>query len=376
MLKLMMALLTALFSVTLHAQERFILESKDLDKVRNEVHKAGGKVLREMEVIGGLVTELPAGAVKALQKKNPELKAYEDLELHLVIDAESRAKKVPGGTTVQPAQSVPWGIAAVRSREANQIVQGVGVKVCVIDTGISKKHPDLEMNIVGGRNWVFQKGAVDPNAYEDDNGHGSHVAGTIAALDNDIGVVGVAPMASLYAAKVLNKSGSGRLSDIADAIHHCVIEGVQVINMSLGAKADPTADSPMKTAVQEAVLSGVTVVVAAGNEGQDISNTVPAGYPEVIAVAAVNKDFEFASWSNYGLSEDDFSAPGVGILSTWKGTGYNTISGTSMASPHVVGVVALRISAMSLGLIGNDLGKSVSVQGAGLIDALATVLNH
>ena len=146
--------------------------------------------------------------------------------------------------------------------------------------------------------------------------------------------------------------------------------------MSLGATQSPSLDSPLRQAVENAVAAGVVVVAAAGNEGESIDMKVPAGYSGVIAVAASDAQDQFPSWSNFGLNSDDVTAPGVSIYSTWKGSSYSTISGTSMASPHVAGVVALKISSQSLGLKTIDLGRSLSVQGAGLIDALATVQNQ
>ncbi|HEX4923913.1 MAG TPA: S8 family serine peptidase, partial [Bdellovibrionales bacterium] len=224
-----------------------------------------------------------------------------------------------------------------------------------------------------GRNYIVNKGVVDPSAWNDDNGHGSHVAGTIAAADNAIGAVGVAPDARLWAVKVLNRRGTGYLSDIADGIAECVRAGSDVINMSLGATADPAQDSPMKNAIDAAVAAGVKVVVAAGNEGQNINQTVPAGYSNVIAVSAIDSADQFPSWSNYGLSLKDYAAPGVSIYSTWKSGGYNTISGTSMASPHVAGVVALQLASGRPALGYVDIMAAVSRQGRGRIDALLTV---
>lgn len=357
--------------------EQVILLHSDTSAVAADVIRGGGAYLRNMEVVNGVVASLPPGLAKQLETKFRGLKAIPDIEFSIVNPSLSVNAKPGGGTVApQPPQSVPWGIAAIKSRAANGINRGAGVKVCVIDTGVDKIHPDLQANIAGGRNFVFAKGTVDPNNWSDDNGHGSHVAGTIAALDNSIGVVGVAPDAKIYAVKVLNSRGSGSLSDVADGVGACVAAGAKVINMSLGATSDPAADSPLKTAIANAQAAGVIVVVAAGNEGQDISRTVPAGYPATIAVAAVDSAFKFPSWSNFGLSADDYTAPGVSVLSTWKSGQYNTISGTSMASPHVAGVAALMLSSGGIGFKAVDLFKTVSIQGAGLVDALATVENQ
>jgi subtilisin len=371
-----------LFSATVFAnahasagQMRMILEHKDTKAVGNEVAKSGGQVIRSMEAVKGIVVNIPTEALNGLRNRFPDLQITEDITMEIPVRTMS-AKGRPGPSTQPPPQEVPWGVTAIDARIAHVKSRGAGVQVCIVDSGIDKTHPDLQGNIVGGRNFVASKNRIDSTAWNDDNGHGSHVAGTVAAIDNSIGVVGVAPAAKLYGVKVLNSRGSGYLSDVADGVRECVRAGSHVINMSLGASSDPTKDSPLKTAVLNAIGSGVVVVVAAGNEGQDVKNTVPAGFPETIAVAAVDANMNFPSWSNFGLDTDDFSAPGVSVKSTWMSGGYNTISGTSMAAPHVAGVVALKISSGSLGLVSHTLGRSISVEGSGLIDALDTVNNR
>lgn len=351
--------------------ERYILESESASELEVAVAAERGSVVRRMETINGVVAYLPTQAAERLQNKFGDLKFSPDIEM-LGVPSEVSASGKPGGTAPPVVQSIPWGISRIGAREANAFNKGLGVKVCVVDSGIDKTHPDLIANIDGGRNFVVIKGRLSADNWNDDNGHGSHVAGTIAAVENLIGVVGVAPEAKLFAAKVLDSRGSGYLSDVADGITACVSAGAKVINMSLGASGDPNADSPLKTAIINAQAAGVLVVVAAGNEGQDIKNTIPAGYPSVIAVSALNSSDQFASWSNFGLDENDFAAPGVNILSTWKGGQYNTISGTSMASPHVAGVAALHLSAQSPLMKAINLGFSLSEQGQGIIDALGS----
>lgn len=352
--------------------ERYIVESKDKNNLKTEVTSEKGVHIRQMESSEGLVVYLSPQAVEKLRGKFSDLKVEKDIEFSIAPDAVLNARPGGGGST-PPAQSVPWGISRVRASEANAVTRGAGIKVCVVDTGIDKTHSDLAGNIVGGKNYVVSRGKIDPNGWNDDNGHGSHVAGTIAAIDNSVGVIGVAPQAKLYGVKVLDSRGSGFLSDVADGINACVTAGAQVINMSLGSNGDPNLSSAMKTAVLNAQSNGVVVVVAAGNEGQDISKTIPAGYPSVIAVAAIDSSGNYPSWSNFGLGDNDYTAPGVSILSTWKSGGYNTISGTSMASPHVAGVVALKLAAAGASLVAIDLGFPMAKQGLGLIDALGSV---
>lgn len=240
-----------------------------------------------------------------------------------------------GGSTTQPPQQTPTGITLI----GGPVTDSVNVDVAVIDTGIDPTHPDL--NVVSGIN--FAKG----NGWSDGNGHGTHVAGTIAAKNNEIGVVGVAPDARLYAVKVLDNRGSGFMSDVIAGVNWVADNAdiIEVANMSLGGSTSNT----LNTAVENAVNAGVVFVVAAGNESTDACSKSPASAPNAITVSALddrdgvlNND-PFASFSNYG-SCVDVIAPGVLILSTWKDGGYNTISGTSMASPHVAGAAALHLA--------------------------------
>ncbi len=262
-------------------------------------------------------------------------------------------------TTTQPPQVIPTGIARI-----NGAATGItSVGVAVIDTGISS-HSDL--NVVDGIN--FSKGKT--SNYSDGHGHGTHVAGTIGAIDNDIGVIGVAPGANLYAVKVLDNRGSGFASDVIAGIDWVAANAdkIDVANMSLGGSGQDSTCGGTDTyhnAICGAVDAGVTVVVAAGNDSEDAASHRPAAYDEVITVSALadfdgkaggldnqtisfsscteNTDDSFACFSNYG-GDVDIIAPGVSILSTWKGGDYNTISGTSMASPHVAGAAALYIA--------------------------------
>jgi subtilisin len=259
-----------------------------------------------------------------------------------------------GGSTTQ---TVPTGINRIDADTSSTLAGNgsgvVAVDVAVIDTGIDIDHPDL--NVVGGQN------CSSGSTYDDGNGHGTHVAGTIGAYDNAIGVVGVAPGARLYAVRVLNNAGSGSWSSVICGIDWVTANRatIEVANMSLGGSGSDTGcnDGGMHQAICNSVAAGVTYVVAAGNSSDDSANHVPAAYDEVITVSALadfngsagggaaptcrtDVDDTFADFSNYG-ADVDLIAPGVCINSTWKGGGYNTISGTSMASPHVAGAAAL-----------------------------------
>ncbi|MBM3334994.1 S8 family peptidase, partial [Candidatus Sumerlaeota bacterium] len=213
----------------------------------------------------------------------------------------------------------------------------------------------------------------------DDNGHGTHVAGTVAAVNNTIGVVGVAPAANLYAVKVLSRTGTGYLSDLIEGLDWCISNKMQVVNMSLGSSSD---NQSFHDAVIRVYQAGITQVAAAGNANGG-AVTYPAKYGEVIAVTASDINDQFASFSSQG-PEVDLIAPGVSINSTYTGSSYKVLNGTSMASPHVTGIVALRLQvkpgenpdAVKAVLQSTALplpGLTLEQQGAGLPQALSVV---
>jgi subtilisin len=279
------------------------------------------------------------------------------------LSADSRVLLVqPDGVVTTTAQTLPTGINRADAdlsptAAINGVDTRVNVDVAVIDTGVDLDHPDLNVYTAGAVN--CSKG----NSADDGNGHGTHVSGTIGALDNGVGVVGMAPGARIWPVRVLNNAGSGSFSDIICGIDYVAAHAgeIEVANMSLGGAGTDSACGSNRDAMHEAicaaVAAGVTFVVAAGNETDDAKNHVPAAYDEVITVSALadfnglpgggaaatcrtDVDDTIADFSNYG-ADVDLIAPGVCIYSTWKGAGYNTISGTSMASPHVAGGAAL-----------------------------------
>ncbi len=307
-------------------------------------------------VLHGFAATVPASQLQALE--------HDPRVAYVSADAVVNAFGKPGSPAPQPAQSVPTGIQRVQARAS--ALTGAGIGVAVIDTGIDLHHPDLAGNIVANTSCITGKKTGD-----DDNGHGTHVAGTIAALDNTVGVVGVAPQAKLVAVKVLNTQGSGSWSSIICGLDwvaaHASTYNIEVANMSLGGSgsSDNNCGITNGDALHQAICrtrdAGVTIVVAAGNSAADASTSVPSAYDDaVITVSALadsdgasggagastsyGTDDTFASFSNFG-SVVDIGAPGVNILSTWKGGGYNTISGTSMATPHVAGAAALYLQA-------------------------------
>lgn len=265
----------------------------------------------------------------------------------------------PGGDQTIQVQTLPTGIDRIdgelSSAASGDGAGAVSVDVAIIDTGIDVDHPDL--NVVGGRNCVR-----GPNTFDDGNGHGTHVAGTVAAKDDGNGVVGVAPGARLWAVRVLDNRGSGTTSSVICGIDYVTANAsiIEVANMSLGGSGGDSVcggTDSYHNAICKSVNAGVTYAVAAGNSAADANTSRPATYDEVITVSALadfngksggggaptcrsDVDDTFADFSNYG-ADVDLIAPGVCINSTWLSGGYNTISGTSMASPHVAGAAAL-----------------------------------
>jgi hypothetical protein len=235
-----------------------------------------------------------------------------------------------GGTT---GQEVPYGISRVG------YASGAGKTAWVIDTGIDLDHPDLNVDVA--RSVTMFTSGRDANSADDGNGHGSHVAGTIAARNNTTGVIGVAYDATVVAVKVLDSRGSGSYSGVIAGVDYVAANGKagDVANMSLGGPVSQALDD----AVIAAASKGIFFALAAGNDGVDASNTSPAraNGANIYTVSAMNSTDTFASFSNFGNPPVDFCAPGVNIKSTWKDGAYNTISGTSMASPHVAGVLLL-----------------------------------
>jgi len=244
---------------------------------------------------------------------------------------------------------IPAGVKMVGAPAMwNKGELGDDVVVAVLDTGCQMTHPDLVNQVIGGKNFTDDFNG-EPTNFDDNNGHGTHVAGTIAAIENGKGVVGVAPNAKLLIGKVLSGDGSGSYDWIIDGIKYATNwrgsngERVRVISMSLGGPDDVPA---LHQAVQEAVEQGILFVCAAGNEGDSKEDTYeysyPGAYNEVIEVGAVNLNGVLSSFSNNN-TEVDCVAPGEDIVSTYPGSQYARLSGTSMATPHVAGALAILI---------------------------------
>lgn len=245
---------------------------------------------------------------------------------------------------------IPQGVDMVHAPALwEQSKKGQGVVIAVLDTGCQIDHPELKDRIVGGKNFTKDYNGNTSN-FADNNGHGTHVAGTIAASENNAGVLGVAPLSKLLILKVLRKDGGGNYKSIIDAINYAIKwrgsnkERVRVISMSLGGKEDVAA---LHSAVKKAVENNILVICASGNEGDNSYKTdeysYPAAYNEAISVGAVDLNKQIAKYSNSNMNVD-LVAPGDGILSTFINGKYAKLSGTSMATPHVSGAAALLIN--------------------------------
>lgn len=281
-----------------------------------------GAVKFTYHLIPVIAASLPPQAVEGLTH-NPKIAYIEP-------DAEAQAT----------ADTVPWGVTRVKADQVWPTGNvATGIKVAIIDTGIDRTHPDLASNFAGGYDYV--NGDSDPM---DDNGHGTHVSGTVAAAADGALVEGVGPRARLYGVKVLNASGSGSYSNIIAALQWCVDNGMQIGSMSLGGSSGSSA---LQAACDAAYNGGVLLVAAAGNSGRPNGKGDTVGYPakyaSVIAVAATDSSDKRASWSSTG-STVELAAPGVSVVSDRLGGGTTTMSGTSMACPHVTGTAALVIA--------------------------------
>jgi subtilisin family serine protease len=324
----------------------------DPDSVTNELATTHGLRVTHIfrHAIKGTAMVVPPGRLAALQR-DPRV-AY--VEVNQVFHAT--------------AQTLPTGVNRINAdidltAKINGVDDRVNADIAILDSGIDLTHPDLNLyrytNCTVG---TVKKTCKDSDSGANDGfGHGTHVAGIAAALDNGSGVVGVAPGARLWAIKVLDDTGNGTTSAVVAGIDYVTAYAgeIEVANMSLGCVCTSTA---MNTAVSNSVAAGVVYAISAGNDMMDVANVTPANNPSAIIVSALadfdgkpgglsnagqayttcteNQDDSFACFSNFG-SGVTIMAPGVNILSTWMGGGTAILGGTSMASPHVAGAAAL-----------------------------------
>jgi subtilisin len=328
----------------------------------NDERDVDGSTAEHARVYGAAVSQRYHSALKGYAATIP-LARLDDVRRDPRVAFVSEDRPV---TAV--AQTLPTGIDRIDGDLSSRFSSNTwNIAVAVIDTG-SGPHSDL--NVVGGKNCSTGK------SFGDGNGHGTHVAGTIGAISNGAGVVGVAPGLPIYSVRVLNNAGSGSWSSVVCGIDWVTANAsrlkIKVANLSLGGAGTDDGNcgnsnnDALHKAICNSVAAGVTYVVAAGNDNSNLAGFVPAAYDEVLAVTAM-ADFngqpgggaaptcrsdvdetpaDFSNFAGIGSQDADhtIAAPGVCILSTWKGGGYNTISGTSMASPHVAGTAALCIA--------------------------------
>lgn len=297
-------------------------------KIDEDVIKENGITnYTQYEIISAISANVQENISKKL-KQNPKIKYIEE-------DIKVQIARKPS-QPLQPEQQITWGISRVNASFTWNNSTGKNVKIAVLDTGIGNSHPDLIVS--GGINLI---GKSKNNKWNDDNGHGTHVAGIIAARNNSIGVIGVAPDAQLYAVKVLDAYGNGYVSDIIEGIDWAVQNNMDIVSMSFGTM---TYSQALNDATDNAYKAGVLLVAAAGNSGDGDLNTdnvlYPAKFDSVIAVSAIDYNNITPVWSSDG-AEIELAAPGVNIYSTWLDGGYFNNSGTSMAAPFVSGVAAL-----------------------------------
>jgi len=288
------------------------------------IKDSGGDVIQTFEMVGAAAVNIKQSALQALQNLGL-LKSYHE-ENHFQTSA----------------QITPWAHTNLNVKaKIPSTLTGKGVKVAIIDTGVDSAHEDL--TVKAGKCTLDESISKDAckQSFLDENGHGTHVAGIIAAKNNNVGIVGVAPGAEIFAVKALDGEGNGTTSTIMAGIEWAISQGVHIINMSL---TTPYSDLGIKAMVDKANQNGILVIAAAGNEGSfsggDETVMYPAKYESVMAVSSVDRSNRRASTSSTGY-EVEVSAPGEIIYSTMPSGGYGNMSGTSMAAPFVAGIAAL-----------------------------------
>jgi serine protease len=295
------ALSAIILPVSVKADD-YIIVYKSRMRKQNMLRRPPFAVSRSFNIIPAVAARLDPNQLQEL-RKNPDIEYIEpDYKIYALGSAESES--ISDISALSSSQTVPYGVTMVNAPAVWPRTRGAGVRVAVMDTGISTYHPDRG-NVVDSVSFVTGE------AVEDFHGHGTHTSGTIAAADNDIGVIGVAPEADLLIAKVLDNTGTGNTSWLIAGIQWAVNNNAKVISMSLGGY---NYSSALETACDNALADGVVLVAAAGND--DVSTpSYPAAYPSVISVMAIDQNKNKASFSNYGPTID-LAAPGVNVYST------------------------------------------------------------
>lgn len=254
-------------------------------------------------------------------------------ELMVEEDDQVHIQAIQG--TIGTLTGIPWGIKQIKAPQAWSISTGHRIKIAVIDTGVDFAHPDLKYSLTRGINLVHRN--IPPY---DDNGHGTHISGTIAAANSTQGMIGVAPRSVVYPVKAFDHNGSAFVSDIILAIDWCVRAEIDIINMSFGMQ---TRSRTLLDIVGKANQAGVIIVASSGNDGKRRTADYPARYPQTISVGATDRNRKIPAFSNRGQFVDIY-APGDKIVSAWLQGKYHEMSGTSMATSHVSGAIALLLA--------------------------------
>ncbi|AZV43017.1 S8 family peptidase [Peribacillus asahii] len=316
------------------------------------ISKHGGNVKEKYKSIPVVSAYLTDQAVQSLANDPNVSYIEEDAQVHSL------------------GQEVPWGVPHIHADDVNQLGgTGSGVNIAVMDSGIDYTHQDL--NVVGGA--TFVNGTL---SYIDEYGHGTFVAGIVSALNNDLGVVGVASEANLYSIRVLDKYGNGNFSDVISGIEWAISNNIDIINMSFGSNI---GSKSLKKAIDKAYNEGILMVAAVGNDGYSKKGNVnyPAKYKYVMGIGAIDQNNIIADFSSNG-KEVDLVAPGVLVNSTYI-NGYAILNGTSMAAPYVTGVASLlmqlnpELSNIAIEEILNQSAEPLGdtdLYGNGLINAL------
>ncbi|SEM72252.1 S8 family peptidase [Lihuaxuella thermophila] len=304
----------------------YLREGIQLNRYLQVMRRCGVRPIRYLPHLGMIIAEYEKDFVSQSLESHPDIE-YTEPDIRVTITE-------PYAGTIIPMKqlSLPWGVEMVEAAKAWPYTRGRAVRVAVIDTGISDNHPAIRGNYRGGVNILSPY--FSPQDY---NGHGTHVAGIIAGRASELGIMGVAPRAYIYAVKAFNRKGSANLSDLLSAINWCIDKKMHVINMSFGMEK---MSESMRQAIQIAHRKGIIMVAATGNQGLSSQYDYPARYPETIAVTSISKNGQLSPFSNVGKGVD-IAAPGEKIPSAWLNSSTREMSGTSMAVPHVTGTIAL-----------------------------------
>ncbi|MDP5274666.1 S8 family peptidase [Chengkuizengella axinellae] len=336
------------FSSFLHYLDRHIVTKQPVSRqiIRFQNRKEFQSCLRQLKKLKPSLSKLshvqPIGIIHAIScpiqsskniMKHPAIRFIEkDTKIKMHSPTTFNPVHVP---TDELTPSIPWGVKEIKAPQVWKFTKGDGIKVSVIDTGVDFNHPDLKEQLQRGFNFIYPH--MPP---WDDNGHGTHIAGTIAASNEENGIVGAAPKALLHPIKAFDHRGTAYSSDIIQAIEWSIRNQMDIINMSFGMS---NRSQSLLDAIKQANDLGIITVASSGNDGKKETIDYPARFTPTISVGASSSKKRLASFSNRGKNIDIY-APGEKIFSTWPNRKYVELNGTSMATSHVSGIIALMLS--------------------------------